>query len=56
MKRKKTPEELAWERESAERLAKLRELVRRGWADLEEKRRQGYHLEHPAWGPPPERG
>ena len=58
-RRKMTPEERAayrkWRAESDERLRKLRELVERGWAELEEKRAAGYHLEHPAWGPPPRR-
>jgi hypothetical protein len=58
-RRKLTPEERArwkrFERESAERLRQLRAHLEWAWADLEEKRRSGYHLEHPAWGPPPER-
>jgi hypothetical protein len=56
-KRKMTPEERAelaeFRRRSDENLGKLRELVERGWADLRAKRAAGYHLEHPAWGPPP---
>lgn len=56
-KRKMTPEERAelaeFRRRSDENLQKLRELVERGWADLRAKRAAGYHLEHPAWGPPP---
>jgi hypothetical protein len=52
-----TPEERAdlaeFRRRSDENLEKLRELVERGWADLHAKRAAGYHLEHPAWGPPP---
>jgi hypothetical protein len=55
-KRNRTPEDraelAAFERRSAENLARLRELVDRGWADLGAKRAAGYHLEHPAWGPP----
>jgi hypothetical protein len=56
-KRKMTPEERAelaeFRRRSDENLRKLRELVERGWADLYAKRAAGYHLENPAWGPPP---
>jgi dephospho-CoA kinase len=56
-KRKMTPEqrdELAeFRRRSNENLERLRELVERGWADLRAKRAAGYHVEHPAWGPPP---
>jgi hypothetical protein len=56
-KRKMTPEERAhateFRRRSDENLRRLRELVEQGWADLHAKRAAGYHLEHPAWGPPP---
>ncbi len=40
-------------RRSDENLRRLRRLVELGWADLHAKRADGYHLEHPAWGPPP---
>jgi len=57
-KRKRTPEERAelteFRRRSDENLRRLRELVERGWADLHAKRAAGYHLKHPAWGPPPD--
>lgn len=53
-----TPEERAelteFRRRSDENLRKLRELVERGWADLHAKRAAGYHIKHPAWGPPPD--
>ena len=56
-KRKMTPEERAELKEfrlrSDENLRRLRELVELGWADLRAKRAAGYHLTHPAWGPPP---
>jgi hypothetical protein len=56
-KRKMTPEERAeladFRHHSDENLRRLRVLVERGWADLHAKRAAGYHLEHPAWGPPP---
>ncbi len=56
-KRKMTPEERAelmeFRRRSDENLRRLRELVELGWADLRARRAAGYHLEHPAWGPPP---
>ena len=56
-KRKMTPDERAelteFRRRSDENLKRLRELVELGWADLRAKREAGYHLEHPAWGPPP---
>jgi hypothetical protein len=43
-KRKRTPEEIAQEREwrvqSDANLRRLRELVDRGWAELEERRRR----------------
>jgi hypothetical protein len=56
-KRKMTPEERAtaaeFRRSSDENLKRLRELVELGWADLHAKRAAGYHLKHPAWGPPP---
>ena len=56
-KRRMTAEERAelaeFRRRSDENLRKLRELVERGWADLGAKRAAGYHMEHPAWGPPP---
>ena len=56
-KRKMTTEERAelaeFRRRSDENLRRLRELVELGWADLRAKRAAGYHLEHPAWGPPP---
>jgi hypothetical protein len=52
-----TPEQRAelveFRRRSDENLRRLRELVERGWADLRAKRAAGYHVEHPAWGPPP---
>jgi hypothetical protein len=42
-KRKRTPEELAeyraWRRQSDENLRRLRELVARGWSELEARRR-----------------
>jgi hypothetical protein len=56
-KKKMTPEERAelaeFRRRSDENLQRLRELVERGWTDLRAKRAAGYHLKHPAWGPPP---
>jgi hypothetical protein len=56
-KRKMTPDERAELKEfrlrSDENLRRLRELVELGWADLRAKRAAGYHLTHPAWGPPP---
>jgi len=56
-KRKMTPDERAelkeFRRRSDENLRRLRELVELGWADLRAKRAAGYHLNHPAWGPPP---
>jgi len=43
-RKKRTPEEIAqlreWRRESDENLQRLRELVARGWAELEERRRE----------------
>ena len=56
-KKKMTSEERAelaeFRRRSDENLRRLRELVELGWADLRAKRAAGYHLKHPAWGPPP---
>jgi hypothetical protein len=56
-KRRMTSEERAelaeFRRRSDENLRRLRRLVELGWADLHAKRADGYHLEHPAWGPPP---
>ena len=60
-KRKLTPEEraelAAFEAQSAETLRRLRELVARGWAELEAKReaaRRGEIELPPSWaGPPP---
>lgn len=56
-KRKTNPEEQArlaeFEKRSEENLRRLREQVELGWADLHAKRAKGYHLKHPAWGPPP---
>ena len=52
-----TPDERAelkeFRRRSDENLRRLRELVELGWADLRAKKAAGYHLNHPAWGPPP---
>lgn len=55
-----TPEEkaelAAFEARSEANLRKLRELVDRGWAELEAKReaaRRGEIELHPAWRPPP---
>jgi hypothetical protein len=57
-KRKMTPQERAelteFRGRSDENLRRLRELVERGWADLHAKGAAGYHLKHPAWGPPPD--
>jgi len=43
-RKKRTPEEVArerqWRAESDANLRRLRELVDRGWADLEERRRR----------------
>jgi hypothetical protein len=43
-RKKRTPEEIAqereWRRQSDENLRRLRELVDRGWAELEERRRR----------------
>jgi hypothetical protein len=43
-RKKRTPEEIAqeraWRRKSDENLRRLRELVDRGWAELEERRRR----------------
>jgi hypothetical protein len=43
-RKKRTPEEMArvreWRRQSDENLRRLRELVDRGWAELEERRRR----------------
>jgi hypothetical protein len=43
-RKKRTPEEVArereWRRQSDENLRRLRELVDRGWAELEERRRR----------------
>jgi hypothetical protein len=47
-----------WEAESKARLAKLREMVERGWIELEAKReaaRRGEIELDPAWEPPPRR-
>jgi hypothetical protein len=59
-KQKMTEDELArfrsWEAESAARLAKLRDLVARGWAELEARRAAARRREidlEPAWEPPP---
>jgi hypothetical protein len=59
-RRKKTPEERAalaeFEVRSAANLARLRELVERGFAELREKRaaaERGEVVLDPAWRPPP---
>jgi hypothetical protein len=43
-RKKRTPEQIAeireWRRKSDENLRRLRELVDRGWAELEERRRR----------------
>jgi hypothetical protein len=43
-RKKRTPEEIAevreWRRQSDANLRRLRELVDRGWAELEERRRR----------------
>ena len=43
-RKKRTPDEIAqeraWRRRSDENLRRLRELVDRGWAELEERRRR----------------
>jgi hypothetical protein len=43
-RKKRTPEEIAdereWRRQSDENLRRLRELVDRGWAELDERRRR----------------
>ena len=43
-RKKRTPEEIAevrdWRRQSDENLRRLRELVDRGWAELEERKRR----------------
>jgi hypothetical protein len=43
-RKKRTPEEIAelrdWRRQSEENLRRLRELIDRGWAELEERRRR----------------
>jgi hypothetical protein len=44
-RKKRTPEQIArerqWRAESDANLRRLRELVDRGWAELEERRRRG---------------